>query len=494
MMQISDTGYFLKKIFEKNWKTIFLIDSIKNEFYTYGDFFQKITRYREKLEEIGIKNGDYVCLILDNSLELATLYFSSLLLGVKVVPIDPLKGISEVEEIINQINFKKIIYDDKKFENISFGINLKNINHDQNTPDIKSKNIDIFENINYDKDFLITFTSGSSGKQKGVIHSFNNVIKSAIAFNKKFNFDKNSIFYHNLSMSYMAGILNLLILPLVCQSKVIIDRRTNISNINIFWKNIIKYSANTFWLVPTILELLLKLDRGLEGINYTKKNKITICVGTAPLMKKVQMEFEKKYDVKLFESYGISETLFVSTNYYEENKMTSVGKLLDDVTVETLDDGELVIKAPWICKGYHSMNKNKYFKDGKFLSGDLGKFDKSKFLFIVGRKMDIIIKGGVNISPKKIENVILDSKLFNELTLIGFPSKLLGEKIVCFYVPKKIITINDKKTINKKIIERLGMEYRIDEFVELEHITKNLNGKIDKPKIRETFRQRINDS
>jgi long-chain acyl-CoA synthetase len=240
--------------------------------------------------------------------------------------------------------------------------------------------------------------------------------------------------------------------------------------------------------------LLLKLDRGLEGINYTKKNKITICVGTAPLMKKVQMEFEKKYDVKLFESYGISETLFVSTNYYEENKMTSVGKLLDDVTVETLDDGELIIKAPWICKGYHSMNKNKYFKDGKFLSGDLGKFDKSKFLFIVGRKMDIIIKGGVNISPKKIENVILDSKLFNELTLIGFPSKLLGEKIVCFYVPKKIITTNDKKTINKKIIERLGMEYRIDEFVELEHITKNLNGKIDKPKIRETFRQRINDS
>ena len=69
MMQISDTGYFLKKIFEKNWKTIFLIDSIKNEFYTYGDFFQKITRYREKLEEIGIKNGDYVCLILDNSLD-----------------------------------------------------------------------------------------------------------------------------------------------------------------------------------------------------------------------------------------------------------------------------------------------------------------------------------------------------------------------------------------------------------------------------------------
>ena len=114
MMQISDTGYFLKKIFEKNWKTIFLIDSIKNESYTYGDFFQKITRYREKLEEIGIKNGDYVCLILDNSLELATLYFSSLLLGVKVVPIDPLKGITpdslNIDNLIRvTTNYKEII-------------------------------------------------------------------------------------------------------------------------------------------------------------------------------------------------------------------------------------------------------------------------------------------------------------------------------------------------------------------------------------------------
>jgi acyl-coenzyme A synthetase/AMP-(fatty) acid ligase len=83
---------------------------------------------------------------------------------------------------------------------------------------------------------------------------------------------------------------------------------------------------------------------------------------------------------------------------------------------------------------------------------------------------------------------------FNEVTVLGFPSKLFGEKIVCFCVTKKPLSNDVIKSINKKIITRLGMNYNVDEFIGLNEIPKNLNGKVDKPKIRQTFSQKINDS
>lgn len=488
-----EIGIFLKKIFMENWNEIFIIDSITDEKFTYCDFFSKVIKFKEKLMNMKLTQKDFLCLIMDNSVNLAAIYFSSLLLGTKVVPIDPYKGNDEINEILDQLDNKKIISD----KNIAYNFlpTSKLTESAKNHRSIVTiDDLNVFDELNSDDIFLITFTSGSTGKQKGVMHSFNNLFQSAISFQQKFDFDKNNIFLHNIPMTYMAGILNLLILPIISQSKIVVTNRTNISNITSFWSIPIKYSVNTFWLIPTVLELLLNLDRGIEGVHFTRKNKITICVGTSSLNVITKKIFEEKYNVELFESYGLSETLFVSTNFLNNNLQSSVGKTLAGVDIQILNDDEIAIKTPWMFKGYFNLNTEDCFIDQFFLSGDLGEINIQNFLFIVGRKKDIIIKGGINLSPRKIEEFLHTMHKFNEVTVLGFPSKLLGEKIVCFYVAEKTLSHDDMKKLNKKIIEKLGINYNIDEFIFFNEIPKNLNGKIDKPKIRETFSQKINDS
>jgi long-chain acyl-CoA synthetase len=148
-----------------------------------------------------------------------------------------------------------------------------------------------------------------------------------------------------------------------------------------------------------------------------------------------------------------------------------------------------MIKVPWMFKRYHDLHENKNLIDEYFLSGDLGEISKENILLISGRKKDLIIKGGINISPKKLEDFITNKKIFQECVVLGFPDIVLGEKTVCF-----ILSLENnedvKKQLNKKIIEELGKDYHIDEFIELVEIPKTVNGKINKPQIRELYHKR----
>ena len=428
--------------------------------------------------------------ILENSVDLVTLFFSSLLIGNTIIPIDPRKGKTEREEILNQFSKKKIISSKNNSVHDSF-IEIDKLKDQFHKSSIKD--LEIFDHVDFEKNFLITFTSGTSGTQKGVIHSFRNLIQSALSFNQKFDFGKSNRFLHNFSMTYMAGILNLIVLPLVSKSQIILAEQTTGVNIANFWNTVKKFSANTFWLNPTMLELMLILDRSDEGKKYVKNEKITICVATAPLNASTKKRFEQKYDVKTFESYGLSETLFISTNFPYNDKLSSVGKILENVKLK-FSENEILVNLPWKFLGYHNLVTEEFFDESYFLTGDLGSIDENGFLSLIGRKKEIIIKGGINISPRKIEDFIKELKILDEVVILGFPSKLLGEKIVCV----GLISKNDldflKKSINRQILEKLGRDYCVDEFVSLDKIPKNLNGKIDKIKIQRILEEKINDS
>ena len=481
-----DIGKKLFDIFSNNWNEIFLFDGIENRKITYREFFTYILKFKEKLEILGLKKNDTVCFLVSNSLELVILYFASLFLGLKIIPIDVEKGTDEIQEILSLSNFDLLIYENIQINSSKL---LVSINEFKiiSTDLVDISKIESFKKINFDDVFLITFTSGSTGIPKGVIHSFRNLFESSIALNRFFDFSKNNIFYHNLPMSYMAGILNLIVLPLVCESKIVIGNRFNLSNMSNFWEIPIKYSVNTFWFIPTILELLLKLDRRNDGIIYSQKANLLGLVGTAPLNSKTKTQFEEKYSIPLYESYGLSETLFVSSNSYEFQKNNSVGKLLQNVELMFSQNNEIIIKVPWMFKNYLNIDSKDFFKNNFYLTGDLGKLDSENFLFITGRSKNIIIKGGINISPKKIEDLVLDFKFIDDVTIVGTKDEILGEKIVCFIVPNINFTENEKKLINSQIIKNLGISYHIDEFFVLDKIPRTVNGKIDKPKIREKF-------
>jgi long-chain acyl-CoA synthetase len=483
-------------IFNENWQKTFVFDAINDVSITYKEFFCKVVLYCKKLNKIGISSGDILALIMNNSLDLMVLYFSSLIAGIRVVPIDPYKGIKEINEIIGKIDGCFIITDIPiRNSNVKHIIRSKKFMKIFPAKLSVSRNaLNIFKKINFKKQYLIVFTSGSTGKPKGVIHSFENLINSALSFGKKFNLSEQNIFYHNFPMTYMAGILNQILMPFIFRCKIVIGDRFSVANVNNFWNFPIKYSVNTFWFNPTTLSLLVNIDRGKQGVEYTTNNSIIGFVGTAPLPNALKQRFEIKYNTTLYESYGLSETLFVSTETPKSARNEgSVGKKLDGVEIKFASDHEILIKSKWMFLGYTGKEYDGIISNNIFLSGDLGHFDKDNLLHISGRKKDIIIRGGINISPRKIENFVSDFGFLEENVIIGIEDEVVGEKIVCFYVSNRLDSKDCENKINNAIIKKLGKGYRIDEFVKLLEIPKNINGKIDKLKIKNIQKNKNND-
>jgi len=228
-------------------------------------------------------------------------------------------------------------------------------------------------------------------------------------------------------MTYMAGLLNLFFVPLGAGARIVIGNRFSIFEVMKFWKPIIKYQVNAFFLIPTIVSLLMKVDKGTKGIDYCKTRNILAGIGTAALDQNLRQQFTEKYDFELYESYGSSEALFTSTNSPTHERIQGVGKPIRNVTCHFADDGEIQIQNPHNMLGYYNMDTTQFIENERYKTGDLGYLDNG-YLTINGRKKDLIIRGGVNISPAKIERTIQATNLTGECVIAGTPDPIPNRK------------------------------------------------------------------
>lgn len=419
-----------------------------------------------------IKNSNSIIAIMENGIDLFTLYFACMISNTTVIPLDPQKAENELNKIINEnpdspvlrdidslIDEKRAIIDDEIYKMIC--------------------------QIDFDKVFMITYTSGSTGHAKGVIHNLRNLFMAAYSFGKATGLTQEYTMCHVMPMTYMAGILNTIIMPFLFGCKIVILPRFDVMSAISFWKNVEKHSVSAFWLSPSMLNILMTVDRKGRAKEYLSQIKPLFYIGTAPLFENIREKFESKYDVKLLQSYGLSETLFISTERPDiNNDSKSVGTLLEDVKLNLYDDQEIGIDVPWMFLGYSNEKTEEYFRDNNYMSGDLGKVIDNR-LYITGRKKDLIIKGGMNISPSQIEECINTIGIVRECAVTGVLQND-EENIVCWYVEEKDKEFSGN-IVNKIIEDKLGRHCRIDTFVLLNEIPKNLNGKTDKKALVEGF-------
>jgi acyl-CoA synthetase (AMP-forming)/AMP-acid ligase II len=208
-------------------------------------------------------------------------------------------------------------------------------------------------------------------------------------------------------------------------------------------------------------------------------------VGTAPFHEQLKKKFKKKFNVRCLESYGSSEMLLVSTNLI--NKSFGSGKILNGIRIKKDRNKNLLISSPFKFFGY--LKKNRLIeinKDRYFNSGDTFK-KRNQFIKIIGRTKEIIIKEGINISPKQIEDEFLKIKFVDEVGVIGVKHSLYGEVPVAFVkLNKKIDTDYIIKNLKKKLSEKLIPE----EIISVNEIPKNRIGKIDKNKLKKKYDNR----
>tara|TARA_Y100000590_G_scaffold281456_1_gene316591 strand:- start:808 stop:2388 length:1581 start_codon:yes stop_codon:yes gene_type:complete len=501
---------FLKKVNEFPDKKFIIIHGDIKEEFTYVQFKKKVFSVISYLKNKGIEKDDRISLVFHNSSEFLVLYFAGLIAGITLVPINPDMSTSEIDYIIQNSNSKMIFHTntiktklnpiEKKLIDKEF-ISIKKIDEIELPND---DNID-FEKIDLKDIGVIIYTSGTTGNPKGVILSHLNLLSDAMSISKWFEFNQETRCLCILPLFHNNGQITTLLAPLYAGGSTVIVRGK--VSLFAFWFLVNEYQITWTSVMSSILSILL---------SFTEERKdnslIGILCGGQILTHSIQQKFEERFNVPIFEGYGLTETTsFSCINAYpkDKRKVGSIGKPLLTNKMSVLDEdgkevgydeeGEICISGYNVAVGYLGDSKlNFAFRDGWFHSGDFGRKDEGGYYYFHGRKDSLIIKGGENVYPRDIENILYLHPLIDECAVIGIPDKFLGENICAFIKikennqidekelkkfsrdkladfkqPKEIIIINNLKNLDeipkgptKKILYRKLKEYYKNNYID----------------------------
>jgi long-chain acyl-CoA synthetase len=507
----------LRELSRASSERTYYIDVPRGRTYSYQQFHSLAASLGKRLRSAGLTRGQRVGILLINSAEFAALYWACLYEGLVAVPVTPTLGTRDIHYALQTARISLLVYSDatrdvcpppQSFAEPPAYLRLRCAEDSSPCPaghlewaesELNPGQIsgNLLDGVRRDDLFVITFTSGTTSRPKGVCHTVGSLFGAALAFNEANQVGPEHRYYHVLTMSYMAGLLNTLLCPYMAGGTTAVAQPYGPMSALRFWDTVIRYGLNTLWLVPTICSSLLRLDRSDEGRAYCREHVRLACVGTAPLPRRLQRDFEERYGTPLLESYGLSELLFVAANIPGGvGKPGSVGQLLQGVEAryeseaesQPAADGEIWVRTPYLMAGYldpESGEPDRLPRDTWFATGDLGKQDTDGDLFITNRKKDIIIRGGVNLSPRSIEEVLLEHPAVQEAAVVGVPHEFYGEDAVAVLKLKPghvFPAVKDSLTALCK--QSLGAMAIPSRFVEMTELPKNTTGKVIKTELR----------
>jgi len=476
MSETFDVCSSLEETFNEQWDKPLIVEPREDREWTYGGVLCRAAAVDEWLDENGIPRDSPIRFAPANSAHPLVVYLGGFLSGRRIHAIDPSRSEQDINEMLEMSAGSSLLTDATGLTDREDAVTFTNVDASGVS---KEDAMTALRSSDPDAPFLTTYTSGTTGTPKGVVHSFGNLVRSSLRFGDRFGFDSTDTFYHTLPMGYMAGILNALVLPMVHGSTITVGPRISATNAPSFFELAERTDVNVFWLTPTILRMLTQLCSG----PYNAVSSAVGCVATEPLPAELKSEFESEFDIELYETYGLSETLFITTEYPGlSNNDDGVGAPLPEVDITIQPDGEVAVSSPWLLLEYS--NRQHYpVREGQFFTGDVGRFDGAE-LVITGRKKDLIVRNGINISPTRIEDVLEEQDAITEAAVVGQSTDEVGELVVAFLNADGEFNL---KELQQTIIDRLGSDHRVDEFIEYGEFPRTGDNEIDYDALKESI-------
>lgn len=508
----------IAELIERRKAKAFLIDANTGSEISYGAFHVMACSLAAELSRRGLSKGDRIAVMAPNCCELVAFYFACIYLGAVIVPINPLLNRSEVEFIVTNSGSKTIVTSESCANSVrGLGVDVIRLSAAQDPIGLLSADVLRIDALECSTDLIalesataedliaIMYTSGTSAKPKGVVHRLGGMFHNAQVFAGAQGIDEDSRFYHTLSMSYMGGFYNLLILPFLCGASVVVDHVFDARSSLHFWDKAKNNKANTLWLAPTVLSILLRMDRGRTGEEFCRNSVRHAFVGFAPLPLKVKDEFETRYGARLIENYGLSETLFVTARSQDSiNAQGYVGETLPGVRIRLVNgehesagldaEGEVEVLTEDLMAGYLNSAGALMEVDSTrwFATGDVGRLGENGSLVITGRKKDLIIRGGVNISPAAIEEALMHVSGVIEVAVVSVPHELYGEDIVAVLKLAPGIQLESLlDTLVAHAKHNLAQHQQPARYITIDEFPRTANGKVQKSRIRELLFEKL---
>ena len=484
----------------------------EGESKTYGELNAAINAFASGLENMGIKKGDHIALLLGNSPYYIIGMYGAARLGATVIPVNPIYTPEEIGYILNDGDVKAVIMLDllvPLFEKLHVRLPKVESYIVCETPDGKEKakelpveqfsiypKLKAFTSVlmqgsyNYngpelkdDDVAVILYTSGTTGKPKGAMLTHRNLYRNAKDVADFLKMNESDRVVATLPMFHVFCLTVALNAPLMNGATVIIVPRFSPQTI---FDVVKKHEATVFAGVPTMYNFLLQY----EGGKVEDFQSLRLCIsGGASMPVALLKNFEKKFNVIISEGYGLSEASPVTcfNPLDRPRKAGSIGTNIVNVENKVVNElgeevpngqvGELIVRGPNVMKGYYNMPEETAhaIRDGWLYTGDMAKTDEDGYFYIVDRKKDMIIVGGYNVYPREVEEVLYNHPDVVEVAVVGVPDANFGEAVKCFVVSKNDVT-------QQELIEYCQQslaKYKVPSSIEfLEELPKNTTGKI----------------
>lgn len=350
----------------------------------------------------------------------------------------------------------------------------------------QSVNFEPDENINRETEALIVYTSGTTGLPKGVVLTQYNLMADADGISKSHKMEKGHKMMCVLPIHHVNGTIVTLITPMYYGGSVVLNQKFHTHK---FFQRLANESVQVVSVVPTLLQFLCHdFETGEDkDFYYVYEEQLAsafrhIICGAGPLTCELALKFEKMFGMKIMHGYGLSETTCYScflpvdipadehTAWLDKFGFPSIGIEIEPNEMDIQNDkgesvkegerGEIVIRGHNVMKYYNGNPEAnaKTFEFGWFRSGDEGfyKLDKPgrKYYFITGRIKELIIRGGVNIAPLEIDEVLMSLPEVKTGIAVGFDNDWYGEEVGALVVLRDISALSGEREVTEAGIKQ----------------------------------------
>jgi acyl-CoA synthetase (AMP-forming)/AMP-acid ligase II len=469
---------------------------------TWDALYRLSNRVARFLSARGIGANDRVAVLGENSLETLALYFTILRHGATFCIVNVEINATDIGDLLGRLDPKLVLWDatlDRSalgdggscdwipFETLDASSGFFAMLGDDDAPDVPCL-------AGPDDVAVITFTSGTAGAPKGAMHCQGNYFWIAEQSIGQWGLNEADRVLEYRSLSW-ASVHMLSVMPcLVTGATLLLARRFSRGR---FFDWVHEARPTVAIGIPAVVNMLLERIDADQAPDFSSLRFMTC--STAPLMVEQHRRFEDTYGIRLVQIYGMSEGGVVAANRHDDRRIGSVGRpglyqnlaIVDDAgrALPPGETGEIEIGGAQNAFGYLLEGGVVERVRGRRLkTGDLGFLDDDGYLHVTGRAKEVIIRGGVNITPLEIDNVLIAHPDIAEAATIGVPGGVYGEEVVSYAAPRPGCA-PEPDAVLAHCAAALPVIKRPTRVVLIAEIPKNQRGKIDRDALAERWRR-----
>jgi malonyl-CoA/methylmalonyl-CoA synthetase len=476
------------------------IETADGRAFSYRDMAALSGRLASALVALGVEPGDRVAVQAEKSVEALALYIAVVRAGAVYLPLNMAYTRAEVGYFVGDAAPRLLVVDPARRDSVATscaaGSRVETLGaagggtlmeRAEGMPDRFADRRRGGEDL-----AAILYTSGTTGRSKGAMLTHDNLLSNAITLAELWRFTPEDVLLHALPIFHTHGLFTATNTVLAAGAALLFLPRFDPAEVVRLMPR-----ATVMMGVPTFYVRLLDEP----GLPQAAAGMRLFVSGSAPLLADTHAGFAARTGHAILERYGMTETNMTTSNPYDGPRVPGrVGPPLPGVSVRVTErttgavlpageTGMVEIRGPNVFAGYWrdpERTRTEFTDDGYFVSGDLGCFDGSGSLAIVGRVKDLVITGGYNVYPKEVEAAVDALPGVLESAVIGLPDGDLGEAVAAVVVPRPGVTLEEGEIL-AAIADRLARFKRPRRVFLVAELPRNAMGKVQKNLLRTRF-------